>query len=55
MKDRSDIATNTWFSDEAHFYLNAQVNKGLTHVSWVQKQNMFINKSLNRHVTRRNQ
>ena len=55
MKDRSDIATNTWFSDEAHFYLNAQVNKGLTHVSWVQKQNIFINKSLNRHVTRRNQ
>ena len=28
MKDRPDIADNTWFSDEAQFYLNAQVNKG---------------------------
>jgi len=34
MKDRPDIADNTWVSDEAHLYLNAQVNKGLTHVSF---------------------
>jgi len=35
MKDRTDIADNT-FSDEGHFYLNARLNKGFTHVSWVQ-------------------
>jgi len=27
MKDRPDIADITWFSDEAYFYSNAQVNK----------------------------
>ena len=37
MKDRPDIADNSWFSDEAHFYLNAQANKRLTNVSWAQK------------------
>ena len=31
-----DQLDNTGFSDEAHFYLNSQVNKGFTHVSWVQ-------------------
>jgi len=55
MKDRSDIAPNTLFSDEAHFSLNAQVNKGLTPVSVVQKQNILIHTSLNEHVQRRNQ
>jgi len=41
MKDRPDIGDNTWFSDEAHFYLNAHVNKGLTHVSWVKTTHLF--------------
>jgi len=29
------------FFEEAIFYLNAQVNKGLTHVCWVQKPNVI--------------
>ena len=55
MKDRPDIADNTWFSDEAHFYSNAQVSKGLTHVSWVQKIIVLINNSLNGHKPSCNQ
>jgi hypothetical protein len=46
MKDRPDIAVNTWFSDEAHFYLNAQVNKRNCRFWGTEKPDFCIERSL---------
>lgn len=46
MKDRPDIADNTWFSDEAHFYLNAQVNKRNCRFWGTEKPNIYTERSL---------
>lgn len=46
MKKRPDIADITWFSDEAHFYLNSQVNKRNCRYWGTQKPDFCLERSL---------
>ena len=46
MKDRPDIADNTWFTDKVHFYLNAQVNKRNCRFWGTEKPNIYTERSL---------
>ena len=46
MKGHADITYLIWFSDEAHFYLNAQVNKQNFRYWGSEKPNMYLEKPL---------
>lgn len=46
MKEHSEITDVIWFSDEAHFYLNEQVNKRNCRYWGSEKRNIYIEKPL---------
>ena len=46
MKEHIEILDVPWFSDEAHFYLNAQVNKKNCRYGGSEKPNIYIEKPL---------
>ena len=48
MKENNQIADVTWFSDEAHFYLNAQVSKGNCRFWGSEKPDLYLEKNVTR-------
>ena len=46
MNENSDIVNDVWFSDEAHFYLNAEINKKNSRHWGTEKPDYHIEKQL---------
>ena len=46
MITNNDIADKIWFSDEAHFHLNAEVNKKNVRYWGIEKPNYYLEKPL---------